>query len=132
MKLDELYWSERSRAEWLWVGDRNTAFFHCASQQQKHTSITVLERDDGVRVTSKVDIQSTVVIFFSSSCFDRGSRSFDLLALPLCHLSLKESNQLITPFYVAEVEQALRNLPNTKAPGPNGMRGVFSKKIDLS
>lgn len=42
---------------------------------------------------------------------------------------MREANELIVPFSMDEVEQALRSLPNTKASDLDGMHGVFLKKI---
>lgn len=42
---------------------------------------------------------------------------------------MREENELIVPFSVDEVEQALRSLLNTKAQGPDDMHGIFLKKF---
>lgn len=47
---EEVYWRHRSRATWLFSGDRNSSFFHRkASQRRKKNSIASLVSDDGVR-----------------------------------------------------------------------------------
>lgn len=65
MVSDEIYRRQRSRAEWLQAGDCNTVFFHqVSSQRRQQNLISYLERDDGVRVSSKADLQLTALRFF--------------------------------------------------------------------
>jgi hypothetical protein len=48
LEQDEVYWAQRSRANWLQFGDRNTSFFHnFASAHRKKNRITKLKNDDG-------------------------------------------------------------------------------------
>lgn len=88
-----------------------------------------MDREDGKRVSSRTEIHSTTVSYFQQLFQSEGHRSFDLSNLPLRQLSMKEENELIVPFSVDEVEQALRSLLNTKAQGPDDMHGIFLKKF---
>ncbi|KAA3458512.1 reverse transcriptase [Gossypium australe] len=50
MEIDkyEVYWEQRARANWLQLGDKNTAYFHkCATVRKWTNSISKLVADDG-------------------------------------------------------------------------------------
>ncbi|XP_010233014.1 uncharacterized protein LOC104583043 [Brachypodium distachyon] len=48
-ELEEIYWMQRGRANWLLHGDRNNAFFHhSATQRKKRNHITKLIDESGI------------------------------------------------------------------------------------
>ncbi|CAM8982788.1 unnamed protein product [Rhodiola kirilowii] len=57
MEREELYWRQRSRAEWLKYGDRNTSFFHAkATRRRRRNFIDRLKDQRGCSVTRKVGL----------------------------------------------------------------------------
>lgn len=130
METEEIYWRQQSRSEWLCEGDRNTAFFHRkASQRHLCNSISVLINPDGSQSTSMKDMHSIAMSFFSSLFQFQGSRSIDLSDLPIPQLSTSHINFLNREVSINEIEKALSYLPNTKAPNPDGMHGIFLKSF---
>lgn len=68
-KLD-LSWRQRSHANWLKRGDRNTKFFHAfASERRKRNFLKKLRRDDGVWVEGDVRFKEMIPSYFFSSLF---------------------------------------------------------------
>lgn len=59
MEIDkeEMYWEQRVRANWLKLGDKNSAFFHkYASNRKRVNTISRLELDERGEVTDKIEI----------------------------------------------------------------------------
>ncbi|KAA3459951.1 reverse transcriptase [Gossypium australe] len=49
---EELFWEQKARINWLWMGDRNTTFFHrSATARKKKNMVKGLENDVGNLVT---------------------------------------------------------------------------------
>ena len=79
--MEEEYWRQRSRVNWLLNGDANTAFFHAiANGRRRKCSITHLVSDQGI-ITEPLAIQEHVYGFYRDLLGDEGERG--LLSLSL-------------------------------------------------
>ncbi|XP_074271638.1 uncharacterized protein LOC141595569 [Silene latifolia] len=127
LKQEEIFWKQRSRAMWLKEGDRNTKYFHRkASQRKQRNHIEKLADDDG-RVHKGFDAISGVARGYFSNLFESGQpRDFEhLLDVVEGRVTDRMNNFLRGEYSVEEVELALNRMHPLKAPGPDGMNGLF-------
>ncbi|CAM8965691.1 unnamed protein product [Rhodiola kirilowii] len=130
MEREELFWRQRSRAEWLRSGDRNTSYFHAkASQRKKRNQIDKLRNQTGELSYSESEFISTITNYFTdifkSQVNNHGEwwdREFE--AVP--KLITEEMNErLKAPYTEGEVRRALFQMHPTKAPGLDGFPALF-------
>ncbi|CAM8968303.1 unnamed protein product [Rhodiola kirilowii] len=128
--IEELFWRQRSRAEWLRYGDRNTAYFHAkASQRKRRNHIDGLKNKRGELCTSDHEIANIVTeyfidIFHSQVNHNEDRWSNDLKIIP--KLVTEDMNAMLTaPFSEGEVRRALFQMHPTKASGLDGFSALF-------
>jgi hypothetical protein len=64
-RVEEEYWRQRSRANWLIQGDANTAFFHAfANGRRRKCAISSLISDSGT-ITGERELQAHIYDFYS-------------------------------------------------------------------
>ena len=126
---EEVMWKQRSRAEWLKCGDRNTKFFHVtASQRRKTNKIEGLE-SEGVWVDSEEGIEKVVLDYFNYIYKSDRPVSFEAsLGAVRQKVTPRMNEALMSEFKVEEVRFALNQMHPTKAPGPDGMSAMFFQK----
>ncbi|CAM8901772.1 unnamed protein product [Rhodiola kirilowii] len=130
MEREELYWRQRSRAEWLRNGDRNTSYFHAkASQRKKRNQIDGLRNNRGELCEDEHDIDNIITdyfndIFHSQVALNEGRWCSELNVIP--KLVKEEMNTKLTAqFTEGEVKRALFQMHPTKAPGLDGFSALF-------
>uniref|UniRef100_A0A803Q0L9 Reverse transcriptase domain-containing protein n=1 Tax=Cannabis sativa TaxID=3483 RepID=A0A803Q0L9_CANSA len=98
---EETYWRQRSRIQWLNLGDKNTRFFHkFASNRKRSNRIDSLTSEDGTKL---------------------GSRPLPMIEPSHCQI-LEEA------FSPSEVKKALFQMGPDKAPGIDGFNNQFYQK----
>ncbi|KAL9687723.1 hypothetical protein QQ045_032130 [Rhodiola kirilowii] len=130
MERKELYWRQRSKAEWLKFGDRNTSFFHAkASQRRRRNHIERLTDPSGAYCESEEGMVSIVSdyftnIFNSQVTAQEGSWTGVFDHIPRL-VSEEMNDKLRVPFTEGEVKRALFQMHPTKAPGLDGFSALF-------
>ncbi|KAL0303026.1 UNVERIFIED_CONTAM: putative mitochondrial protein [Sesamum radiatum] len=64
---EELLWKQRSKAEWLREGDKNTAYFHArANERRKRNMISSLQSEEGCFTSDRENIQDIILRHFKT------------------------------------------------------------------
>ena len=127
---EEIMWQQRAKVQWLGLGDRNTKYFHSkASERKKKNTILGLVDEEGNWCNSKEDIADIAVSYFekmyTTSCPTCEAKVIATIPTRVTN----EMNQFLTKdFTKEEVEDALKQMHPTKAPGPDGMSAIFFQK----
>ncbi|KAA3459956.1 reverse transcriptase [Gossypium australe] len=70
---DEMYWEQRARANWLKVGDKNSAFFHkFASTHRKQNTISRLQLEDGGESSDDSQMAEAATSYFQELFMSNG------------------------------------------------------------
>ncbi|KAL9677471.1 hypothetical protein QQ045_005703 [Rhodiola kirilowii] len=130
LEREELWWRQRSRADWLRQGDRNTAFFHQkASQRRRRNQLDCIKSQTGEACETQSEIVSVITNYFHNIFLSQveitGERwSQELEIIPKL-VSDEMNEMLIAPFTEGEVKRALFQMHPTKAPGLDGFPALF-------
>ncbi|WZZ63719.1 hypothetical protein YC2023_075089 [Brassica napus] len=122
---------QKSRIQWLALGDQNTSFYHHAVQDHAaRNNINVLYTEAGETLTEPSAIRKEAVDYFQQFLQTEPTRSTPISVDELQFLlryrcSQQETSLLISPVTPSEILQSLKALPNGKAPGPDGYTKEF-------
>lgn len=65
LSFQQNFWNEKSRIQWHYQGDRNTAFFHHVAKLKNATKQMSMLRNDWRLFDDPVDIENIVVDYFA-------------------------------------------------------------------
>ncbi|XP_059451039.1 uncharacterized protein LOC132181825 [Corylus avellana] len=127
---EEILWKQKSRELWLSCTDLNTKFFHASNAcRRRYNSISCLI-DNGVSVMGRENIGSLLVDHFHSR-FTTSHPSFDDDLAGLVDKVITDDDNMLLCVIPTEEEifSAITDLGLNKAPGPDGMTGLFYKNL---
>ncbi|KAA3458727.1 reverse transcriptase [Gossypium australe] len=112
---DEMYWEQRARANWLQLGDKNSAFFHKhASARRRINTINRLESE----IYDELAINEAASNYFQNLFSSNGVGNLSYLLTGIgTNISSKINTTLLATYTVKEVYLALKGMGPTKAPG---------------
>ncbi|XP_074306422.1 uncharacterized protein LOC141641666 [Silene latifolia] len=127
IRQEEQFWRQRSRALWLKERDRNTGYFHRQTGQRRAKNyISKLVDDEGI-IRSGAEVVSRVATSYFRELFRATpERDFGDVFNGLEGRVSESMNEVLRQEYrEEEVVEALNQIHPLKAPGPDGMNGLF-------
>lgn len=129
-KEEEMYWNQKSRDQWLVLGDRNSKFFHSSiktGRSRKH--ITKLKDDDGNAHWSDAAKAEVATAYFSNLFKSSNPRSYaHVFQSMLPKVTQGMNGALISDVSKEEVREAIFLIQQESVSGPDGMTAVFFQK----
>ncbi|KAL0541431.1 hypothetical protein IC582_021476 [Cucumis melo] len=131
VRLEEASLRQKSRIQWLNLGDQNTAFFHrSVRSRMSRNSLLSLVDSDGSRVSSHDGVLSwQLIIFITVWDLRFGYRELTPVIDDIVQFRWYEEccQALQLPISRDEVRRVLFSMDNGKAPGPDGFSVGFFK-----
>jgi hypothetical protein len=117
---------QRSCIRYLREGDANTKFFHLQACHRKRKSYIPTFEHTGLTLTDEEAKADAIYDYFNGilGTYFARTRNIDLAQISLPQLDL---DSLAAPFTVEEVWVVIKDIPNDRAPGPDGFTGRFYK-----
>ncbi|KAK3224332.1 hypothetical protein Dsin_011357 [Dipteronia sinensis] len=126
---EERNWRQKARVKWFLDGGRNSNFFHIACNSRRHRNFIDNISINGVLCKGPSQVREDIFYFFKkqfgSKCVDRPR----LEGIEFGQISDYSRKFFEEVFTVEEVREVLKECDGNKAPGPDGFKVNFIKKI---
>ncbi|XP_035838027.1 uncharacterized protein LOC118485720 [Helianthus annuus] len=106
---EAMFLQQKSKVDWLNLGDSNTKYFHNVVKAKNHRSRILSIRDSGGLLHEGVDLSPNMDLFHNK-------------------LSAVKANNMIRSVTEGEIKEAMFSIAGNKAPDPDGYTSVFFKK----
>lgn len=126
-ELEEKYWGQQARLNWLSFGDHNTRFFHATTvQRRQRNRVTRIKNEDGQWLEDEGLIGDCFGEFFSQLFASSGDRDLSLaLSFVEPKIDAGMNADLLKEVSLKEVKDAIFQLGKDKALGLGGFSGWF-------
>ncbi|GLT99814.1 hypothetical protein SLE2022_172280 [Rubroshorea leprosula] len=116
----EAIWKQKSRSNWVRLGDQNTRYFHkIANGRKAQNSISGLW-SNGQWVEDPDMVKDEMVKYFSKMFREDSWNRPKPSNLAFRRISSEQKEWLERPFTAEEIEEGLKSCDGSKAPGPDG------------
>jgi hypothetical protein len=126
MTLRRIKIRQRSRLNWIRLGDANTKFFHLRANARRRKNFISQLTAQGRLVTSHQDKEVELYRHFSALLGQHTHRERQL-NLDSLNITRHDLQELDAPFSEEEIKNVVMQSPKEKAPGPDGYTGLFYK-----
>lgn len=127
---EELLWFQRSREKWICSGDRNTKYYHIATNiKRRQRTVRQLRESDGEWAQDEERIKSIVLEYFTDIFTENGDGSVlgdTLSRFPTLDEEVWE--RVNAEFTEEDIKRALFDMTPLKASGPDGFHASFFQK----
>ena len=120
---EENFWSQKTRINWLKVGDKNTKYFHAhVKGRRTNNRIRKLQKENGSWTENEEELVSEISDFFRELFASGGRADMSEILEGVPHSIAQEMNTKLTkPVEEDEIKAALFSMQPNKAPGQDGM-----------
>ena len=127
---EEEFWKQRSRLNWLALGDQNSGFFHAVTKGRSCiNNLPVMEDENGAKVFEDSQIADLVSKCYQDLFTSQSPESSEVSQIVEDAISPKVSDEdnswLILIPSSQEVKEAVFDIHPDKAPGPDGFSASF-------
>lgn len=129
-KQEELFWCQRSRVKWLKDGDRNSRFFHASTIKRRGSNrIERLKGSNEEWIEGQHQIFQLITQHFQNIyTSERPSLNDNCLSCVNRIVTSQMNENLNQPVTDLEIKCAVESMGEMKAPGPDGLNGLFFQK----
>jgi hypothetical protein len=129
-KQEEILWRQKSRVQWLREGERNTKFFHRAMVHRRYINrITQLEDAQGNPIREHAQIAEELNTYYKDLLTETNENREEAIQKITSHIpslvTPEQNEALLCPITQAEVDLAVKEMPQGKAPGLDGFTTDF-------
>ena len=130
LDYEEIMWQQRSKVQWMGLGDRNTKYFHTkASERKKKNIISKIMDERGNWRESALEIAKVAISYFEKLYMTSNpDKILEVVEAIDPKVSAEMNQSLIKQFSRDEVEVALKQMHSSKSPSPDGMPALFYQK----
>jgi hypothetical protein len=129
-KDEESYFKQKSRVQWMHLGDRNTSFFHKSLlHRQVRNRIHNLQDDTGNLIHDPQEIGRMASTYFENLlCAPQLPMTEDLTTIFPNTITEASTAAALTSITDDDIKAALFSISDAKAPGPDRYNSLFFKK----
>jgi exonuclease III len=129
-KQEEILWRQKSRVQWLKEGEKNTKFFHRTMIHRRHINrITHLENEQGNLIREHTQIEEELNRYYQNLLTETKENRNEAITRVTSHIpslvTPEQNTALMRQITQEEVDQAAKDMPPGKAPGPDGFTTDF-------
>ena len=126
---EERFLKQKSKIDWLEVGDSNSKFFHNSVKAKQHSSrIERITDVHGIEFEGS-GVANALVAHYEKFLGCSGPEIvFHSDGIFKNKLSMSKAQQMIEPVTDDEIKKAMFSIGDNKAPGPDGFSALFFKK----
>lgn len=134
------HWGERAKIKDCVLGDENSSYMHvCATVRHRKNQMKSLS-NNSISYFAHADKEAILLNFFKNLVGSRSAANFSFALAPICYqnsLTSDQAGDLLKPFTLKEIKNALWAMNDNASPGPDGLGPAFYKanwdlvKLDL-